>query len=103
MSKIEQVLGRAIRRRRRLHASIAFAAAAVSIASTLAVRYEISGAALDGALGLAVAIGEFVFITAIIPLVVTVIYYGASAFSLHLLLIRTKEIELPEARLRRLY
>lgn len=97
---IDQVLAGAIRKRCRRHASIAAAAAVLAVASTLAVRVELSGVPLVGAFGVVVSVLEFVFITAILPLVVTVVFYGASAISLRRL--RGKRVDLPEARLRRL-
>lgn len=98
---IDRLLARAIRRRCRRHTSIAVAAAVLAIASTLAVRFELSGAHLDGALGAGIKLLELVFITAILPLVVTALFYGASAISLRRLL--GKRMALPEARLRRLW
>jgi hypothetical protein len=97
---IEGILASAIRRRRLLHSSIAAAAAVIAVASICAVRFELGGGDPDGAVKILVSILEFVFITAIIPLIVTVIFFSASAVSLHRMLDR--HVELPEARLRKL-
>jgi hypothetical protein len=62
------------------------------------VRFELDHGVVEGTFGVLVAVLEFVFITAIIPLVVTVIYFSSSAVSLHRMLGR--RLDIPEARLR---
>jgi hypothetical protein len=93
---IETLLADGRRRLARRHRAIAVASATLAVAATLAVRYDAAGGDIAGPTGWAVAALEIVFIAGIIPLVVSAIYYGASAA----LLARGSRERIPQARLR---
>ena len=86
-----------MRRRYLGHAAVAAVSGLLAVAATGAVRFELEHGPGAGATGVVIALLEFVFITAIIPLVVTTLYYGASAVSEYR---RLRRLSLPEARLR---
>lgn len=98
--RIEEVLAQSLRRRARLSAAIAVAAAALAILSTAAVRYDLATGEIGGGLGLLVTTLEVVFIAGIIPLLVSALYFGANAAALHHRL-RRGRLEVPRARVRR--
>ena len=88
------------RRERFFRCALSFAVAtALIVASTLAVRYELSVGSGDGVFAAVIGLFEVIFIAAILPLTVTALYSLATLASIAWQQHRTKSNSaLPQAR-----